>query len=430
MKTVVFQRSVERPAERRPHGERTGAAPDDGRQALVRYLQVAAQRARRRAAAADPGDVRDLRPRQRRRPGQALDEYGDELPYYQPRNEQSHGAHGGRLRQGDATDARRWPARRRSGPARPTWSPARRSRRSTACRCCCCPPTTTRRAARGRCCSSSSTRSRWRRQRQRLLPAGQPLLRPHHAAGAAADALPEAMRVLTDPAETGAVTIALPQDVQSHAYDYPDRVLRAARLGDRAARRPVAERDRRARRAAARRAERPLHHRRRRRALLARPGRRWPSSPRPFGIPVGETFGRQGRVPRRRAGWRLGGLGVEGNPARRAIAREADLVICVGTRLTDFATGSQSLFQHPDVRFASINVTGHDAHKLGALPIVADAREALRGAARRPVARPGSPPTPATWPRPASRAATAGAAAAASRGLAPDRRRGAEPGRS
>jgi 3D-(3,5/4)-trihydroxycyclohexane-1,2-dione acylhydrolase (decyclizing) len=73
----------------------------------------------------------------------------------------------------------------------------------------------------------------------------------------------------------------------------------------------------------------------------------------------------------------LGGLGATGSPAAAALAREADLVICIGTRLTDFPTGSRSAFQDPDVRFLAINVAGHDAHKMGALAVVADAREAL-----------------------------------------------------
>jgi len=98
-----------------------------------------------------------------------------------------------------------------------------------------------------------------------------------------------------------------------------------------------------------------------------------------FGIPVGETSAGKGSF-RGEPDLQLGGLGVTGNPAAGALAREADLVICVGTRLTDFPTGSRSLFAHPDVRFASINVNGHDAIKLGALPILADAREALRAA--------------------------------------------------
>jgi 3D-(3,5/4)-trihydroxycyclohexane-1,2-dione acylhydrolase (decyclizing) len=73
----------------------------------------------------------------------------------------------------------------------------------------------------------------------------------------------------------------------------------------------------------------------------------------------------------------LGGVGVTGSPAPGKLARDADLVICVGTRLTDFPTGSRSLFQYPDVKFLSINVSGHDAFKMGATAVVGDAREAL-----------------------------------------------------
>ena len=74
----------------------------------------------------------------------------------------------------------------------------------------------------------------------------------------------------------------------------------------------------------------------------------------------------------------LGGIGVTGTRAANALAREADLVLCVGTRLIDFTTGSHSLFQHPDVRFVGLNVVARDAHKLGALPLVADAKLGLR----------------------------------------------------
>ena len=94
------------------------------------------------------------------------------------------------------------------------------------------------------------------------------------------------------------------------------------------------------------------------------------------GVPVAETFAGKGavQVPE----WfQLGGLGLEGNPAASRVAMDADLVIAVGTRLTDFATGSNSLFQHPDVRFVAINAWGRDAAKQGALPVVGDAREAL-----------------------------------------------------
>jgi 3D-(3,5/4)-trihydroxycyclohexane-1,2-dione acylhydrolase (decyclizing) len=75
----------------------------------------------------------------------------------------------------------------------------------------------------------------------------------------------------------------------------------------------------------------------------------------------------------------LGGFGVTGNPAAGRIISEADVVVCIGTRLTDFSTGSMSAFRQPDVRFISLNVAGHDAFKIGALPVVADGREALRG---------------------------------------------------
>lgn len=187
-------------------------------------------------------------------------------------------------------------------------------------------------------------------------------------------ALPEAMRVLTDPAETGAVTIALPQDVQTVAYDYPahffdQRVWRVERrLPD----------PRRIEEAVGllRSAERPL--------LIAGGGVHYSEAwdelaafAEALGIPVAETFAGKGAM-RSAQTLVLGGQGVSGTPAAGKIAALADLVLCVGTRLTDFATGSQSAFQHPNVRFISINVSGHDAYKQGALPIVADAREALR----------------------------------------------------
>jgi 3D-(3,5/4)-trihydroxycyclohexane-1,2-dione acylhydrolase (decyclizing) len=187
-------------------------------------------------------------------------------------------------------------------------------------------------------------------------------------------ALPEAMRVLTSPAETGAVTIALPQDVQSHAWDYPERFFeeREWRIE-----RPLPDPRRIAEAVELLRAAgRPL--------IVAGGGVHYSESgdalckfAQATGIPVAETFGGKGAM--QESSWlALGGVGLEGNPAASAIAREADLVLAVGTRLTDFATGSHSLFQHPEVRFVAINVWGRDAAKDGALPIVADAREALR----------------------------------------------------
>jgi len=94
------------------------------------------------------------------------------------------------------------------------------------------------------------------------------------------------------------------------------------------------------------------------------------------GIPVLETMAGKGAV-QQRAWWQLGGIGLEGTPANNDLVREADLVLTVGSRLTDFATASQSLFENPDVQFAAININPHDAHRLGATGIVADAKRAL-----------------------------------------------------
>lgn len=102
-----------------------------------------------------------------------------------------------------------------------------------------------------------------------------------------------------------------------------------------------------------------------------------------LGIPVGETSAGKGAY-RGDASLQLDGVGVTGSPAAAAMAREADLVICVGTRLTDFSTGSHALFQHPDVRFLSINVSGHDATKLGAVPVVAETRARRCAQSRTP----------------------------------------------
>src|SRR5207344_2135508 len=165
-------------------------------------------------------------------------------------------------------------------------------------------------------------------------------------------ALPAAMRVLTDPVDTGAVVIALPQDVQSHAYDLPAEFL-AAR--DWTIRRPLPdpqEVDAVVRMLAA--ARRPL--------IIAGGGVHYAHATAELealagaaGIPVAETFAGKGAV-QQRTWWQLGGIGLEGTPATNELARRADLVLTVGARLTDFATGSQSLFADPGVRFASINV--------------------------------------------------------------------------
>ena len=186
-------------------------------------------------------------------------------------------------------------------------------------------------------------------------------------------ALPAAMRVLTDPAQTGAVVLSLPQDVQSHAYDWPADLFAEREW---VIRRPVPDTEEiNAVVQLLTAAERPL--------IIAGGGVIYSGATRELealaataGIPVAETFAGKGAV-QQRAWWQLGGIGLEGTPATNDLAREADLVVTVGSRLTDFATASQSLFQHPDVRFASVNVDVQDAGRLGATGIVADAKRAL-----------------------------------------------------
>ncbi|WP_405965537.1 3D-(3,5/4)-trihydroxycyclohexane-1,2-dione acylhydrolase (decyclizing) [Streptomyces sp. NBC_00723] len=203
-------------------------------------------------------------------------------------------------------------------------------------------------------------------------------------------ALPAAMRALTD-VDTGAVVVCLPQDIQSHAYDYPVAFFAEH---DWPIRRPAPDADEVA--VVARmlaEAEKPL--------IIAGGGVVYSGATEELealadaaGVPVTETFAGKGAV-QRRAWWQLGGIGLEGTPAVNVLAREADFVLTVGSRLTDFATASQSLFQNPDVRFASINVNVHDAGRLGATGIVADAKRAL--AALTDVVRANGTTTPAGW---------------------------------
>jgi 3D-(3,5/4)-trihydroxycyclohexane-1,2-dione acylhydrolase (decyclizing) len=186
-------------------------------------------------------------------------------------------------------------------------------------------------------------------------------------------ALLEATRVLTSSANTGAVTLALPQDVQAEAWDYPaelfeKRVWHIVRT--------MADR-----------------------TLLARAIEWIRAAKKPFiitgggviyseaneslarlveqtGIPVGETMAGKGALP-----WdhpqNLEAVGVTGTPGANVLARESDLVIAIGTRLSDFTTASKTAFQNPQVRFININVAEFDAYKHAALPLVADARATL-----------------------------------------------------
>jgi 3D-(3,5/4)-trihydroxycyclohexane-1,2-dione acylhydrolase (decyclizing) len=187
-------------------------------------------------------------------------------------------------------------------------------------------------------------------------------------------ALPEAMRVLTDPVETGAVVLALPQDIQAHAYDYPAHFFE--RRTWRVERRSPDPRRIEEAIALLREAQRPV--------IIAGGGVHYSEAcedlqkfAETFGITVVETFAGKGAI-RGASPMASGGHGLEGTGAAANLVSRADLVLCVGTRLTDFATGSQSCFDHPRVRFIAINVCGHDAYKQGALPITADARETLR----------------------------------------------------
>jgi 3D-(3,5/4)-trihydroxycyclohexane-1,2-dione acylhydrolase (decyclizing) len=201
-------------------------------------------------------------------------------------------------------------------------------------------------------------------------------------------ALPAAMRVLTDPADAGAVVISLPQDIQAHAYDWPARFFAERSWVIR--RPPPEEHDVETVLTLLAAAERPL--------IIAGGGVIYSSATAELerlagsaGIPVAETFAGKGAV-QRQEWWQVGGIGLEGTPAANALAREADLVLTVGSRLTDFATASHSLFANPAVRFASVNVNPRDADRLGATGIIADARRALAaladGAARAGIRAP------------------------------------------
>lgn len=186
-------------------------------------------------------------------------------------------------------------------------------------------------------------------------------------------ALLYAMRILTDPAQTGAVTIALPEDVQTEAWDWPDELFRRRVWAV-----PRARADADALAQAARliaSATRPVivagggvHYSRAEAVLADFAGR--------HGIPVGQTHAGKGALPDGHA-MDIGGLGATGTIAANTLASSADLVIGVGTRFSDFTTASKSAFANPAVRFVNVNVAGLDAVKLSGLAVVGDARETL-----------------------------------------------------
>ncbi len=185
--------------------------------------------------------------------------------------------------------------------------------------------------------------------------------------------LPEAMRILTDQAETGAVTIALPEDTQTEAYDFPTSFLtkRVRRIT-----RPIPpDDDLRDAVALLRVAKRPL--------IIAGGGviyseatRQLADFAQKFGIPVCESQAGKGALPWDHP-WNAGAVGSNGGLAANRLARDADLVLAIGTRMGDFVTASHSAFQDPAVRFIALNVASMDAFKLGALPLIGDARAGL-----------------------------------------------------
>jgi 3D-(3,5/4)-trihydroxycyclohexane-1,2-dione acylhydrolase (decyclizing) len=186
-------------------------------------------------------------------------------------------------------------------------------------------------------------------------------------------ALLGAMRVLTDPAETGAVTLALPQDVQAEAYDWPDELF-ATRVWHVA--RPAPDRDALVRAVQVlRSARRPL--------IVAGGGVIYSEATEALrlfaeatGIPVAETQAGKGSL-RYDHPLSVGAVGTTGTTAANALAREADVVLGIGTRWSDFTTASRSAFAAPGVRFVNVNIAAFDAAKHSGVAVVADARRAL-----------------------------------------------------
>ena len=185
-------------------------------------------------------------------------------------------------------------------------------------------------------------------------------------------ALPAAMRSLLDQAETGAVTLSLPQDVQGEAFGYPAHFFEP-RVWT-VVRRPPAGSEIAAAAEIIAAARQPL--------IIAGGGVRYSAAEAALaefvkrtGIAVAETHAGKGTATV--AELAVGAMGVNGTAAANGLARDADVVIAIGTRLTDFITGSNSAFQNPEVRFVGLNVSSADAAKMGARTIVADARESL-----------------------------------------------------
>lgn len=186
-------------------------------------------------------------------------------------------------------------------------------------------------------------------------------------------AMLSAMRVLTDVGDTGAVTIALPQDVQAEAYDYPvdffkkrvhyiERTVATKHMIDEAV-------------AAIKNSKKPF--------IICGGGVRYSGAAqeladftKEFNIPFGETQAGKSALPFGYE-YNMGGIGVTGGLASNVLAKEADLVIGLGTRYTDFTTSSKALFQNPNVKFVNVNASRFQSSKLDGIPVTADVKEAL-----------------------------------------------------
>lgn len=191
-------------------------------------------------------------------------------------------------------------------------------------------------------------------------------------------AMLNAMRTLTDPVETGAVTICLPQDVQAEAYDYPEHFF--AKRVYHLDRRPLAMKALERAVHTIRQAKRPL--------IIAGGGVHYALATealsefaKEFGIPVAET-----QAGKSALSWehpmQVGGIGVTGTEVANRLAKEADLIIAIGSRLQDFTTASKAIFEHPDAKLLHINVSAFDGYKMDGILLQADAKEALLALAK------------------------------------------------
>ncbi|TMU57367.1 3D-(3,5/4)-trihydroxycyclohexane-1,2-dione acylhydrolase (decyclizing) [Flagellimonas algicola] len=186
-------------------------------------------------------------------------------------------------------------------------------------------------------------------------------------------ALPEVMRVLTSPAETGTVTLCIPQDVQAEAFDFPEVMFekKVWHIG-----RPMPDTSLLKKAIQyIRESKRPM--------IIAGGGTIYSGATTALksfvnrtGIPVAETYGGKGSLTYDEP-QNLGAMGVTGTPGANEIAKEADVVIGIGTRYSDFTTISKSAFQNPNVQFININITEFDSFKHGAIPLTGDAKSVL-----------------------------------------------------